>query len=112
MSSSCRNGGYWGEEGYDGGQGERARVPNADRMLFVVPKDKLNEKVMPSLMAITDVFCTGYHSAVCAGKKKKKKNTVIGDGAVGLCAVLASKRLVAKQIILLSSHKDLTEIGT
>lgn len=111
MSSSCRNGGYWGEEGYDGGQGEKARVPNADHMLFVVPKDKLKEKIMPSLMALTDVFCTGYHAAICAGVSKGKTVAVIGDGAVGLCAVLASKRLGAEKIILLSSHKDRAEIG-
>lgn len=111
MSSSCRNGGYWGEEGYDGGQGEKVRVPNADYMLFVVPKDKVKEKVMPSLMAITDVFCTGHHAAVCAGVSKGKTVAVVGDGAVGLCAVLASKRLGAKKIILLSSHKDRAEVG-
>src|SRR3989344_4045887 len=48
MSSSCRNGGYWGEDGYDACQGEKVRVPNADRMLFVVPDNKLNQKLMPS----------------------------------------------------------------
>ncbi len=111
MSSSCRNGGYWGEEGYDGGQGEKARVPNADYMLFIVPKSKLKEKLMPALMTLTDVFCTGHHAAICAGVTKGKIVVVIGDGAVGLCAVLASKRLGAKKIILLSSHKDRAEVG-
>lgn len=111
MSASCRNGGYWGEEGYDGGQGEKMRVPNADYMLFPIPKYKLKEELMPALLALTDVFCTGHHAAVCAGVSKGKTVVVVGDGAVGLCAVLASKRLGAKKIVLLSSHKDRAEVG-
>lgn len=111
MTSSCRNGGYWGEEGYDSGQGEMIRVPNADNMLFVVPKNKLKDKLISSLMAITDVFCTGYHAATCAGVIKGKTVAVIGDGAVGLCAVLASKKLGASKIILLSTHADRAKIG-
>lgn len=111
MSSSCRNGGYWGEDGYDACQGEKVRVPNGDRMLFVVPTKKLNEKLMPSLMTLADVLCTGYHAALCAGVDSDKTVAVIGDGAVGLCAVLASKYLGAKKIVLLSSHEDRAKLG-
>ena len=106
ISSACRNGGYWGEDGYDACQGEKVRVPNADHMLFVVPKKEVNEKLMPSLLTLSDVLCTGYHAAMSAVVGKGKTVAVIGDGAVGLCAVLASKYLGAKQIILLSSHHD------
>lgn len=111
MSSSCRNGGYWGEDGYDACQGEKVRVPNADRMLFVVPAKKLNDKLMPALMTLADVLCTGYHAALCAGVNANKTIAVIGDGAVGLCAVLASKYLGAKKIVLLSSHEDRAKLG-
>ena len=111
ITSSCRNSGYWGEDGYDSGQGEKVRVPNADHILIVVPKNKVKEKLIPAVVALTDVMCTGHHAAVCAGVAKEKIVAVIGDGAVGLCAVLASRRLGAKQIILLSSHKDRAKIG-
>jgi threonine dehydrogenase-like Zn-dependent dehydrogenase len=111
ITSSCRQGGYWGVDGYDGGQGEKVRVPNADHMLIVIPKNKVKEKLMKAFTALTDVMCTGHHAAICAGVTKGKNVAVIGDGAVGLCAVLASRRLGAKQIILLSTHKDRAEIG-
>ncbi len=112
ISSSCRNGGYWGEGGFNACQGEKVRVPNADRILFVVPKNKLSDKLMPSLLALSDVLCTGYHAAVCAGVDKQKAVAVIGDGAVGLCAVLASKYLGAGKIVFLSSHKDRAKLGS
>lgn len=111
MSSSCRNSGYFGEDGYDACQGEKVRVPNADKMLFVVPKKYAKEKLMPSLLTLSDVLCTGYHAALCAGVASGKTVAVIGDGAVGLCAVLASKYLGAAKIMLLSTHKDRAKIG-
>lgn len=111
MTSACRNGGYWGEEGFDSGQGEKIRVPNADKMLFVVPKGKSKERLIPHLMAIVDVFSTGHHAAVSAGANKGKTVVVIGDGAVGLCAVLAAKKLGAGKIMLLSTHEDRAKIG-
>jgi len=111
IPSSCRNGGYWGVDGFDGGQGEKVRVANADNMLTVVPKSKAKGKLMKALIALTDVMCTGHHAAVCADVTKGKTVAVIGDGAVGLCAVLASRRLGAKQIILLSTHKYRAKIG-
>lgn len=111
VSSSCRNGGYWGEQGYDACQGELVRVPNADYILFKVPKNKAVEKLMPAFLALSDVLCTGYHAAMCAGVGKGKTVAVIGDGAVGLCAVLASHHLGAKKIILLSTHSDRAKLG-
>jgi len=111
ITSSCRKGGYWGVDGYDGGQGEKVRVPNADHMLIVIPKNKIKERLIKAFTALTDVMCTGHHAAICAGVSRGKTVAVIGDGAVGLCAVMASKRLKAKQIILLSTHKDRAKIG-
>src|SRR5438309_469668 len=66
---------------------------------------------MPSLLALSDVMGTGHHAAISAGVTKGKTAAVVGDGAVGLCAVLACKRLGAKQIILLSGHDDRAAIG-
>ena len=57
------------------------------------------------------MFPTGHHCAVTAGVNRAGTVTVIGDGAVGLCAVLAAKRLGAEQIILMGRHKDRTDLG-
>ena len=62
-------------------------------------------------MTLADVLCTGYHAALCAVVDSNKTVAVIGDGAVGLCAVLAGKHLGAKKIVLLSSHKDRAALG-
>jgi len=111
-SMACLNGSAWSRGDYDGGQGEMVRVPFADASLFPFPVRKaLSKKLMPALLSLTDVMCTGHHAAVCAGVSKGSTVAVIGDGAVGLCAVLASKRLGAKRIIHLSSHKDRAAIG-
>ena len=111
MSSACRNRKSWGAGGYDGCQGEKVRVPLADGTLFVIPKDKVTEKMMPALLPLSDVLCTGHHAAVSAGVGPGKTVAVVGDGAVGLCAVAASKRLGAKRIILISTHQDRAAIG-
>jgi threonine dehydrogenase-like Zn-dependent dehydrogenase len=111
MSSACRNRKSWGTEGYDGCQGEKVRVPLANGTLFKIPKDKSPESLMTALLPLSDVLCTGHHAAVSAGVGPGKTVAVVGDGAVGLCAVAASKRLGAKQIILISTHEDRAAIG-
>ena len=111
MSSACRNKKSWGFNGYDGGQGEKVRVPMADGTLKVVLQDKVTESMMPALLPLSDVLCTGHHAAVSADVGPGKTVAVVGDGAVGLCAILASKRLGAKKIILLSHHEDRAKIG-
>ena len=110
MSSACRNKQAWGANGNDGCQGEKIRVPLADGTLFKIPKNT-NEKLMAALLPLSDVLCTGHHAAVSAGVGPGKTVVVVGDGAVGLCAVAASKRLGAKQIILISTHEDRSEVG-
>jgi threonine dehydrogenase-like Zn-dependent dehydrogenase len=111
IASSCRNSESWGAGSNGACQAEKVRVPYADNMLTVVPKSKAKDSLMPSLLTLSDVMCTGYHAAVCAGVEKGKTVAVIGDGAVGLCGVLSAKILGAKKIILLSSHKDRALIG-
>ncbi len=66
---------------------------------------------MPSLLTLADVFGTGYHAATMAKVAPGQRVTVIGDGAVGLMAVLSAKRLGAEQIILMGRHTDRTDLG-
>ena len=94
----------------DGGQGEAARVPLADGTLVKLPV-AADSALIPSLLTLSDVFGTGYHAAVRAGVKPGDTVTVIGDGAVGLLAVLSAKRLGAEQIILMGRHKARTDLG-
>ncbi len=111
MSSACLHGGGWARNGMDGCQGEMLRVPFADANLFIVPKSMHKEELIPSLLALSDVMCTGHHAAILAGVSKNSIVAVIGDGAVGLCAVLASRRLGANRIIFLSNHDENSRIG-
>ena len=81
----------------DGGQGEAVRVPQADGTLVKLPVAP-DSALLPSLLTLTDVFCTGHHAAVTAQVRPGTSVVVVGDGAVGLCAVLAAKRLGAEQV--------------
>jgi threonine dehydrogenase-like Zn-dependent dehydrogenase len=110
MSSACLNGGSWGTKGTTGCQAEQLRVPFGDANLFTIPKGT-DEKLMPAILALSDVMGTGHHAAIAAGVTKGSVVAVVGDGAVGLCAVLASKRLGASKIILMSRHEDRQNIG-
>lgn len=72
--------------------------------LVPVPGSNQPDAVLRSLLALSDVMSTGHHAAVSAGVKKGDTVAVVGDGAVGLCAVLASRRLGAERVIALSRH--------
>ena len=99
----CLNGGGYGNA-TAGGQGERVRVPHADGTLVKVSGTGHPDAVLRSLLALSDVMCTGYHAAVSAGVGEGSVVAVVGDGAVGLSAVLAAKRLGAARIIALSRN--------
>lgn len=108
VSTSCLHGGWWGSDdqqgGFaDGGQGERVRVPLADGTLAVVPGPVSDDEI-PGLLTLSDVMGTGHHAAVSAGVTAGDTVAVVGDGAVGLCAVIAAKRLGATTIIAMSRH--------
>lgn len=109
LQTSCRHGGQWGHE-LDGGQGEAVRVPQAQGTLVKLPVGE-DSALMPSLLTLSDVFCTGHHAAVMAGVDVRTSVTVIGDGAVGLSAVPAAKRLGAERIILMGRHTSRTDLG-
>lgn len=110
LHTSCLHGGRYGINGVDGGQGEAVRVPQADGTLVVLPVG-VNDARMPSLLALTDVMATGHHAAVVAKVGPGKTVAVVGDGAVGLCGVIASRRLGAERIILLGRHPDRIKLG-
>ena len=110
LQSSCRHGGRWGAPGVDAGQGEAVRVPQARGTLVKVPVAE-DSALMPSLLTLSDVFCTGHHGAVTARVQPGHSVTVVGDGAVGLCAVLAAKRLGVERIVLMGRHSDRTDLG-
>jgi threonine dehydrogenase-like Zn-dependent dehydrogenase len=103
---SCVQGGSFGNGQIDGGQGEAVRVPLAGSTLVPVPGSGHSDETLKSLLTLSDVMSTGHHAAVSAGVKQGDAVAVVGDGAVGLCAVLASERLGAGRIIALSRHPD------
>jgi threonine dehydrogenase-like Zn-dependent dehydrogenase len=111
LPTSCLHGGRYGWGDVDGGQGEAVRVPQADGTLVVL-SIAADEALMPSLLTLTDVMGTGHHAAVTAKVGPGKTVAVVGDGAVGLCGVIASKRLGAERIILLGRNPDRTTLGT
>jgi threonine dehydrogenase-like Zn-dependent dehydrogenase len=110
LPSSCLHGGRYGWGDVDGGQGEAVRVPQADGTLVVLTVGA-DDALMPSLLALTDVMGTGHHAALAAKVGPGKTVAVVGDGAVGLCAVIASKRLGADRIILLGSNPNRIALG-
>jgi threonine dehydrogenase-like Zn-dependent dehydrogenase len=110
LQTSCRHGGLWARDGIDGGQGEAVRVPQAQGTLVKLPVAE-DSALLPSLLTLSDVLPTGHHCAVKAGVSPRTAVTVIGDGAVGLSAVLAARRLGAERIILMGRHKDRTDLG-
>ena len=104
LQTSCLHGGFWGGE-LDGGQGEAVRVPLADGTLVKLPVGP-DHALMPSLLTLTDVMGTGHHAALAAKVAPGRIVAVVGDGAVGLCGVIAARRLGAERIILLGRHAD------
>ncbi|MHA7207916.1 zinc-dependent alcohol dehydrogenase family protein [Arthrobacter sp. MDT1-65] len=109
LHTSCRHGQHWGGDG-DAGQGEFARVPLATGTLVPVPAG-FDEDLIPSLLSLSDVMSTGHHAAKMARIEPGQTVTVIGDGAVGLSAVIAAKLMGASRIILMGRHESRTDLG-
>jgi alcohol dehydrogenase len=106
LHTSCVNQDSWsGDNG--GAQGEYVRCPEADGTLVRVPdRHADDEDTLRSILPLTDVMGTGHHAAISAGVEAGSTAAVIGDGAVGLCGVLAAKRLGAERIIAMGHHED------
>ncbi len=105
LQTSCVHGGFFGNDEVAGAQAEAVRVPLADGTLFALPVGK-DDALMPSLLTLSDVMGTGHHAAVSAKVAPGNIVAVVGDGAVGLCGVIAARRLGAEQIIMLGHHRD------
>jgi hypothetical protein len=105
LHTACVHGGFFGSGSADGAQAEALRIPQADGTLFTLPVGE-DGALMPSLLTLSDVLGTGHHAAVVAKVAPGRRAAVVGDGAVGLCAVIAAKRLGAEQIIIMGRHAD------
>lgn len=104
QQANCIHGAAFSSEGSDGGQGQLVRSPYADATLVKVPGSDFSEEMLASFTALSDVMATGFHAAVCAEVKAGDTVAVVGDGAVGLCGIIAAKKLGAKRIIALSRN--------
>ena len=111
LQTACVHGGFFGNGGEaDGAQAEALRVPQADGTLYPLPVNA-EDALMPSLLTLADVMGTGHHAAVSASVSPGKRVAVVGDGAVGLCGVIAARRLGAEQIVILGRHGDRIELA-
>lgn len=109
LTSSCVDGGMWGEPGHDGAQGEAVRVPHADGTLIVIPEalHGADERLLP----LCDALPAGHHAAVSARVGYGRTVAIVGDGAVGLCAVLAARRLGADRVVAIGHHEERLELA-
>src|SRR6266540_2347699 len=110
LHTSCVHGGFFGTVEVPGAQAEALRVPQADGTLVVLPVGE-DDALMASLLTLSDVLGTGHHAAVAARVAPGRSVAVVGDGAVGLCGVIAAKRLGAEQIILLGNNPERIALG-
>jgi threonine dehydrogenase-like Zn-dependent dehydrogenase len=105
LPTACVHVGFFGNNGMNGAQAEALRIPYADGTLYPLNVAE-DDALMPSLLTLSDVMGTGHHAAVVAKVGPGKSVAVVGDGAVGLCGVIAAKRLGAEQIIIMGRHPD------
>ncbi|SHM83922.1 Alcohol dehydrogenase GroES-like domain-containing protein [Actinacidiphila paucisporea] len=88
-----------------GTQAEKARIPYADGTLVATPGHP-GPELIPDMLAASDVLGTGWYAAVAAQAGPGRTVAVVGDGAVGLMAVLAAKQLGAERVIAMSRHPE------
>ncbi len=112
LFTSCVHAGFWGGDDNDGGQGQFVRAPFADATLVAIPDAVAHDATKRTgALALTDVMGTGHHGCVRADLKPGGTVVVIGDGAVGLCAVLSASRTKAERIIAVGHHAKRLEIA-
>jgi threonine dehydrogenase-like Zn-dependent dehydrogenase len=105
LPTACVHVGFFGNRGMNGAQAEALRIPYADGTLYPIEVGE-DDALMPSLLTLSDVMGTGHHASVAAKVAPGHTVAVVGDGAVGLCGVIAATRLGAEQIIMLGRHAD------
>jgi threonine dehydrogenase-like Zn-dependent dehydrogenase len=115
LQTSCLHGGFWNDAnlGTAGGQAQAVRVPLADGTLVVTPgvDASTDDDRLAGLLTLSDVYGTGWHAATRGRVTHGSTVTVIGDGAVGLLAVLSAQQLGAERIILMGRHQARTDLG-
>ena len=111
LQTECVHVAFFGNNGMNGAQAEALRIPYADGTLYKLPVGE-DDALMPSLLTLADVLGTGHHAAVAADVAPGKSVAVVGDGAVGLCGVIAANRLGAEQIIIMGRHPDRLALAT
>src|SRR3954453_566828 len=109
LHTACVHVGFFGSR-LNGAQAEALRIPFADGTLYKLGVGE-DDALMPSLLTLSDVLGTGHHAAVVAGVKPGDSVAGVGDGAVGLCGVIAAKRVGAEQIIIMGRHEDRTSLA-
>lgn len=120
LHSSCEHGGifgtpFWGPHAggeIEGGQSEFIRVPEADGTLVVIPESLADGTRDLDVLPLGDVFSTGYHGVALARVRPGDTVAVLGDGAVGICAVQAATLFGAANIIHVGHHDDRLAVGT
>jgi len=105
LPAACVHRDFFGNGSLDGAQAEALRIPMADGTLYPIDVAE-DDALMPSLLTLSDVMGTGHHAAVTARVRRGGSVAVVGDGAVGICGVIAAKRLGAEQIIIMGRHPD------
>jgi threonine dehydrogenase-like Zn-dependent dehydrogenase len=106
LQTACVHVGFFGNGGaLDGAQAEALRIPFADGTLYPLNVGE-EDALMPALLTLSDVMGTGHHAAVTARVRRGGTVAIVGDGAVGLCGVIAAKRLGAEQIIIMGRHEQ------
>lgn len=110
LQTSCVHGGFFGNPEVAGAQAEALRIPYADGTLYTVPSTN-DGSTLASLLTLSDVMGTGFHAALTAGVEEGDRVAVVGDGAVGLCGVIAASLLGAEQIIIMGRHRDRLDLA-
>jgi threonine dehydrogenase-like Zn-dependent dehydrogenase len=105
LQTACVHVNFFGNGSLDGAQAEAMRIPYADGTLYPLNIGE-DDALMPSLLTLSDVMGTGHHAAVTARVRPGGTVAVVGDGAVGICGVIAAKRLGAEQIVIMGRHED------
>lgn len=105
VQSACVNVGHTRS-----GQGDHAVVTQADGSLLKT-EGLPDADLVPSLLALTDVMATGWHAAVSSGVRRGGTAVVVGDGAVGLCAVIAAAHQGAEKLVAMSRHEPRQQLA-
>ena len=104
------HGGFFGNPEIAGVQAEALRVPQADGTLYTV-ENRRRRRAAGSLLTLSDVMGTGFHAASMAAVEEGDRVAVVGDGAVGLCGVIAASLMGAEQIIIMGRHSGSSRAG-